>query len=232
MPHKKELLYQPARELRAQTSPDGSRIISGYAVRYNELSSDLGGFKELVAVGAVTESLKNNPDVMCLWSHDTRAVLGRTKSKTLTLTEDAQGLRFSCVLPPNSQGSDLAVSIDRGDVDGVSFGFVCDEDTWAADESGNVIRTLVAVSIFEVSPCIFPAYPTTSVRSCPPELRSLIRSQLDDEGDECTCEKDSDGNHIDPECHCDDDEDDDEDRNKPLTWSERMLLQLDVARRK
>src|SRR5215469_3192801 len=94
MNKKKELRYLPARELRVQTSPDGTRTLSGYAIVYNSLSNDLGGFTEIVAPGAVTESLANNPDVLCLRDHDSSILLGRTKSKTLTLTEDSVGLRF------------------------------------------------------------------------------------------------------------------------------------------
>ena len=190
--NKREVRYQPAKELRVQTSPDGSRSISGYAIRFNEPSSDLGGFTEIVAPGAVTESLKNNPDVLCLRDHDTSILLGRTKAGTLTLTEDAMGLRFVCKLPSTSQASDLAESIERGDLDGVSFGFVTVKDAWTSDGAGNVIRTLLTVRLLEVSPCSFPAYPTTSVsvRSCPAGLRGKlsIHKRSSRDGCECDCE--------------------------------------------
>jgi uncharacterized protein len=174
-----------------QTSADGSRTISGYAIRYNEPSSDLGGFIEIVAPGAVTDSLKTSPDVLCLRDHKQDILLGRTKAKTLELTEDSSGVRFVCKLPATSQAADLAASIDRGDLDGVSFGFTTVKDKWTSDASGNVIRTLLQLQLFEVSPCSFPAYPSTSVsiRSCPAELRSLLRSRSeDDDEDECDCD--------------------------------------------
>ena len=231
---KREQLYLPARELRVQTSPDGSRIISGYAIRYNEPSSDLGGFVEIVAPGAVTDSLKNSPDVLCLRDHDVSILLGRTTSGTLTLTDDGVGLRFSCRLPNTTQASDLSTSIDRGDLSGVSFGFVTELDKWTADENGNVVRTLVKITLFEISPCSFPAYSATSVRSCPPELRSHLRSLSDDEDDDdedCTCDCDAclAGDHDDCEFDCKGDEDRSAGR---LTWAERTLLRIEVARRK
>jgi HK97 family phage prohead protease len=104
----KELRYCPA-ELRATTAPDGSRTVAGYAAVFNSPSLDLGGWTEVIAAGAFTKSLLSAPDVMLLRDHDNAILLGRTTSKTLTLSEDATGLRFSCQLPATSQASDLAV---------------------------------------------------------------------------------------------------------------------------
>ena len=178
-----------------QSGPDGSRTISGYAIRYNEPSVDLGGFTEVVAPGAVTDSLQQSGDCLMLRDHNPSLLMGRTKSKTLALTEDANGLRFVCKLPNTTQANDLAESIDRGDLDGVSFGFNVPSggDKWSSDKEGNVIRTLVRINLSEISPCSFPAYPSTSVsiRSCPSELRSLLKRSEDDEDedeDECECD--------------------------------------------
>lgn len=239
---KREQLYLPAKELRVQTSPDGSRTISGFAIVYNSPSQDLGGFTEIVAPGAVTESLRNSPDILCLRDHAVSLLMGRTTSKTLTLTDDAIGLRFSCRLPDTTQASDLATSIDRGDLSGVSFGFVTEEDKWVADEQGNVVRTLLKITLYEISPCSFPAYSASSVRSCPPELRSRIRSKNEDDEEDsecgCNCSECLAGDHEDCTsddglCNFDGDDYDDGDRsNRKLTWSERTLLRIEVARRK
>ena len=240
---KREQLYQPARELRVQTSPDGSRVISGYAIRYNEPSSDLGGFTEIVAPGAVTETLKTNPDVLCLRDHDASLLMGRSKSKTLTLTEDAEGLRFSCRLPQTTQAADLATSIDRGDLDGVSFGFTTVEDKWASDGAGNVVRTLLKVILYEISPCSFPAYPSTSVRSCPPELRGRLKlTKRNSDGCDCDCyacsenddcESCSDGSCDDEECAANGcPNQDGEDRSVGKSERNKMHMRLAVALRK
>ena len=227
--NKREQLYLPARELRVQTSPDGSRVINGFALVYNSPSQDLGGFVEIVAPGAATDSLRNNPDVLCLRDHNPEILLGRTTSKTLTLSDEPTGLRFSCRLPNNTDGANLAESIDRGDLSGVSFGFVTEEDRWAADKDGNVVRTLLKITLFEISPCSFPAYSASSVRSCPPELRSRLRSRNhEDDDDECDCDACLAGNHDECEFDCDADED----RSGRLNWAERTLLRIEVARRK
>jgi HK97 family phage prohead protease len=189
---KKELRFISARELRVQTSPDGSRTIGGYAAVYNEPSVGLPWI-EKVAPGAFADALKPNSDVLCLRDHKQEILLGRTTSRTLILSEDEVGLRFECKLPNTTQASDLAESIERGDLSGVSFTFasVKGGDTWTRSGAGDLIRTLSKVTLYEVSPCSFPAYPSTSVslRSCPPELRSLVSSEdEDDEEDGCTCE--------------------------------------------
>lgn len=177
-----------------QTSPDGSRTISG-VIFYNQPSSDLGGFTEILAPGVFADSI--NGDVLCLRDHDQKLLMGRTKSKTLTLTDDSIGLRFRCKLPDTSQASDLATSIERGDLDGVSFGFQTIEDRWVSDSEGNVIRTLLKVNLLEISPCSFPAYPssTVSVRSCPATLRSKLNrtKRSNEDGCDCDCPGCTDG---------------------------------------
>ncbi|CAN5750596.1 hypothetical protein BH10ACI4_BH10ACI4_16950 [soil metagenome] len=229
---KKELRYLPAKELRVLTGPEG-RTLSGYALTYNSPSKDLGGFTEIIAPGAVTETLANNPDVLCLRDHDPTILLGRTKSGTLTLADDAVGLRFACKLPDTQQASDLATSVARGDLDGVSFGFRCQEDKWTSDGAGNLIRTLLKIDLFEVSPTSFAAYPaaSVSVRSCPSELRSLLRSQSTRNEDDCGCDCDDceDGDH----CHGEDCDFDDEGRST-VSKSDlnKMHMRLSLARRK
>ena len=138
----------------------------GYAAVFNSRSENLGGFTEFVSPGAFTRSLKTRNDVKLLWNHDSGQVLGSTRARTLTLTEDARGLKVSALLPNTQLGRDTAELLKRGDVDAMSFGFNVIKDTWnaAGDE-----RTLDAVRLFEVSIVAFPAYSSTagtvSVRS-------------------------------------------------------------------
>jgi iron uptake system EfeUOB component EfeO/EfeM len=55
------------------------------------------------------------------------------------------------------------VSIDRGDVDQMSFKFRTLKDRWLKNTEGEVVRDLLEVQLFEVSPVTFPAYPQTEV---------------------------------------------------------------------
>ena len=85
----------------------------------------------------------------------------------MRLSEDDKGLAVEIDLPDTTDGRDLAVSLERGDISGMSFGFRVTKDTW--DETGDMpMRTIQAVDLFEVSAVAFPAYDDTSLA-----LRSL-----------------------------------------------------------
>jgi HK97 family phage major capsid protein/HK97 family phage prohead protease len=155
----------------------GAPIISGYAVVFNSLSRDLGGFREVIAPGAFAGSLAGG-DVRALWSHDHGIVLGRTKAGTLKITEDKTGLRVE-IKPPQSAAG-YVESIRRGDVDGMSFGFMVDRDDWTRSQDGTTVRTVTEGRLVEVSPVAFPAYPASSVGvraqyGAVPEIPELIR---------------------------------------------------------
>jgi len=159
-------------ELRAVEGGDGMTF-EGYAARFNSPSDPIGGkFTEYIAPGAFTRSIKTRGyDVKLLWNHDTSQVLGSTRSGTLVLTEDANGLLARATLPDTQAGRDAATLIKRGDVAGMSFGFQVPAggDSWNTD---GTVRTLNNVKLHEVSITAFPAYPasTASVRS---EVRAI-----------------------------------------------------------
>lgn len=134
-------------------------VISGYAAVFNSLSVVMWGWREQIAPGAFANSMGD--DIRALWNHDTGDVLGRTKAGTLTLAEDNTGLRCE-ILPPASAAA-YVESIQRGDVDQMSFGFQALDETWDLDAEGMLIRTLTKVKLYEVSPVTFAAYPATSV---------------------------------------------------------------------
>ncbi len=163
-------------ELRSTTNADGTRSLSGL-IPYNSRSVDLGGFTEEIAPGAFADALQANSDVLCLRDHKQELLLGRTRSKTLALTDSAEGLRWKVTLPKTSHAEDLVQSVERGDLDANSFGFICPSggDKWTGSR-GSSVRTLTKVELLEISPCSFAAYPasTAALRSCPPDLRSGI----------------------------------------------------------
>lgn len=143
-------------ELRAAGDDTKQPIIAGYAAVFSQLSEDLGGFREQIAPGAFSKSL--GEDIRALFNHDRNFVIGRNKSKTLRLEEDARGLRVEIDPPDTTDARDLLVKMKRGDVTGMSFGFRTMEDHW--DEvDGKVVRTLIEVRVFDVSVVTYPAYP-------------------------------------------------------------------------
>lgn len=140
----------------------GEGIFEGYAAVFKRWSENLGGFTERILPGAFKGVLED--DVRALFNHDPNYVLGRTKSKTLTLEEDKKGLRMS-IKPPNVQWArDLMESVRRKDINQSSFGFVVADDEWKEDKEGNIKRTIRSFEkLRDVSIVTYPAYTDTKV---------------------------------------------------------------------
>jgi len=141
--------------------------VRGHAVLWDELSVDLGGFRERFQRGAFTESLATDDTVFMVRSHDLARPVASTSSGTLELAEDAVGLRFKATLSDSGDSGDLASMVKRRILTRMSFAFATER---ASDESfqeidGELIRTIRKAKLFEVSPVTFPAYPQTSIRS-------------------------------------------------------------------
>lgn len=142
---------------------DGQMTISGTAAVFNLLSDDLGGFREKIAPGAFTEVLSSDPDVHMVWDHNTLYTLGRTRSKTLELTETERGLKVFNRTAPTSYAEDLKVLMDRGDIDQMSFKFTIGEEEWHEDAEGMITSNILMVDgLYDVCVCAQGAYPQTS----------------------------------------------------------------------
>jgi hypothetical protein len=134
----------------------------GHAAVFNQLSEDLGGFREKIDKGAFSKTISES-DIRALHNHDSNYVWGRNKSGTLKLSEDDHGLAID-ITPPDAQWArDVKASIDRGDINQMSFGFNTIKDEWDNSTKDNVTRTLKEVRLFDVSTVTYPAYPQTSV---------------------------------------------------------------------
>ncbi|RME94663.1 MAG: HK97 family phage prohead protease [Alphaproteobacteria bacterium] len=147
---------------------ENARTITGYAAVFDAPTEIGGMFREQIRPGAFADAIKGD-DVRALVDHNSSLVLGRTRAGTLRLSEDDRGLRVEIDLPETQLARDLAVSIERGDVNQMSFGFSMRGGKEAWDDSGEVpLRTIERVgSLFDVSVVTYPAYPETeaAVRS-------------------------------------------------------------------
>jgi len=139
--------------------------IVGHAAVFGKRARIWEGFYEEVAPGAFTEAIESD-DIYALWNHDPSNVLGNTGAKTLSLSEDGEGLRYEIVPPDTQLGKDLTTLIRRGDIRKSSFGFrIEDEKLTKLGEGKGVLRTILKVKpLFDVSPVTFPAYPQTDVK--------------------------------------------------------------------
>jgi HK97 family phage prohead protease len=150
-------------ELRVRAGMDSPGRLIGHAAIFDAVA-DLGRYREKIARGAFKDSIAKD-DIRALINHDPQYLLGRNKSKTLSLSEDTEGLRVEIDLPNTSAARNLVESIKRGDVSQMSFGFTAIDDSWEKDSAGATVRTLRKVKLYDVSPVTFPAYPQTDIKA-------------------------------------------------------------------
>ena len=142
--------------------------IAGHAAVFNTWADIGGWFKESIKPGAFAKTIKEN-DIRALVNHNENYVLGRNRSGTLRLNEDAKGLFVEITPAKTTWADDLLTSMRRGDINQMSFGFKVNkqEMNYDADE-----RVLLDVTLFDVSVVTFPAYPTTTA-----EVRSAFKNK-------------------------------------------------------
>jgi HK97 family phage prohead protease len=159
---------------------DGSAsVIQGYAALFNVRASIGGWFEESIRPGAFTRAIQEEDDCRCLFNHSPDFILGRTKSGTLRLKEDERGLWIENDMPDTQVGRDVLTSIKRGDVTGQSFAFVITQEEWRMGNKGEADhREIISVALYDVGPCVYPAYEATSIGSrSSEEAYKLARSE-------------------------------------------------------
>lgn len=146
----------PTSEVRIDDT--ASPKIIGYAAKFDTWADIGGWFRESVKKGAFAKTIKEN-DIRALWNHNADYVLGRNKAGTLRLSEDSKGLEYEIKPPKTSWANDLMESMRRNDVTQSSFGFTVNKQdiNYETDE-----RVLLDVTLFDISPVTYPAYPTTT----------------------------------------------------------------------
>lgn len=143
-----------------------NRHIEGYASVFNKRSLDLGGFTEIIAMGAFDNVIENS-DVKALLDHNSsRGILARSRNGqgSLSLTVDNEGLRYAFDAPHTSLGDEVIEGLVRGDYSQSSFAFTVAEEAWTKEDNGSWLRTIIKVDrLYDVSIVADPAYPDTSV---------------------------------------------------------------------
>ena len=128
-----------ASDVEIRTASDGSLRFSGYAST-TETPYRVGGFEETFARGAFKRCLGEDPDVVLLINHE-GIPLARTRSGTLTLSEDTRGLRVDAQLDPENPIVQTLVSpMKRGDMTEMSFAFRATDDEWSDGDRKRVVR--------------------------------------------------------------------------------------------
>lgn len=164
LPTAAERRFVSAKEFRVDGSAAEARKLVGHAALFDSASQDLGGFTEIIARGAFAEAIPRS-DIRALFNHDPNFVLGRKKAGTLNVREDELGLLTETSPPDVAWARDLLVSIERGDIDQMSFAFIVAKggDEWVITDD-SCTRTITKFEeIFDISPVTYPAYTDTSI---------------------------------------------------------------------
>jgi hypothetical protein len=164
-------------QLRAESRGDSDKVmLRGYAAVFDEETEIFdffyGEYNEVIRKGAFKRAISEKQDVRALKNHDENYVLGRTESGTLGLKEDDKGLAVEIDPPDAVWADDLLASVERGDIDQMSFGFIVKEEITHKNDDGEItLREIIDVDLFDVSVVTYPAYPQTEIG-----LRSITRA--------------------------------------------------------
>ena len=153
---------------KAEIQSASGRTVSGYAVRFESESVNMG-FVEIIHRGAITEDTIKASDVFALLNHNENTVLARCKRGvgSLTLTVDNDGVYYEFEAPATANGDELLEHIKRGEISQSSFAFsVANEDgaeKWTKRGDGIIVREINKIArLYDISPVYQPAYETTT----------------------------------------------------------------------
>ena len=106
-------------------------------------------------------------DVYGLFNHDMNMILGRTKSGTMTLRTSEAGLHYSISQADTSVYRDVSLMLERGDLDGSSFGFRIEESDEEWETNGDqMVRSIHNIAMLrDVGPVAGPAYTATTAEA-------------------------------------------------------------------
>lgn len=163
----RRMLREPV-ELRATGD---ARRIGGYALKFNKLSRNLGGWVEQIAPESLAKSEGDGwPGVMARYNHD--LLLGSMAGGSLRLAIDGTGLDYEVDLLDDAGSDRVFKLVGRGDVARSSFAAYMLESDWGLTPDGFPLRTVVSMSLVDVAPVDDPAYYDTSTG-----LRSLAEAR-------------------------------------------------------
>jgi HK97 family phage prohead protease len=157
-------------EVRAENNEEHGNFLEGRPIVYDS-RTDLGWYDEIIDKGALDKT--DLKDVRFLVNHNTDMIpLARSRNNTVNSTMqmevDEQGMKIRVDLDTenNTEAKSLYSAVERGDIDGMSFMFVADEDRWEDIDTDHPTRHILSIrKVFEVSAVTFPAYEDTSIQA-------------------------------------------------------------------
>ena len=155
----------------ANENEEHGRFIEGRAIVYDQ-ATDLGMWDEIIDNGALADT--DLKDVRFLVNHNTSMIpLARSRNNnensTMQLSViDGEGMDIRADLDTenNAEAKSLYSATERGDIDGMSFMFIVDKDSWDNIDTDHPTRHIRSISkVLEVSAVTFPAYSQTSLEA-------------------------------------------------------------------
>ena len=183
--NKREERFLPM-EIRAEMMEDRVAEIAGYPIVFDQ-EIDMGDWREVIDAGAVGDGHVLR-DVALMVGHDFGMIpMAHSRrnngSGTMMLTPDDYGVKMRATLDVdnNPRAAEAYSAIRRGDITGMSFAFVVNEERWEDLDSEKPLRRITGFSnIREVSLVAFPAYPGTTVQAASDgEALESVRASLE-----------------------------------------------------
>ena len=115
---------------------NNNNTIEGYAIVYNVLTSDRGGY----FVRFAKNSAKPCVEVHALYAHNERDIIGNTSNSTLRITPDSYGVWVSIDLPNTTVGNDVKELVENCYVNGMSFGLLKGTSKQLKENGKNIVE--------------------------------------------------------------------------------------------
>lgn len=166
----REMIINSVIELRhLDNETEDSRIVCGYAIKFDSESQNFGGWTEIIRKCAVDEETIMKSDIYARFNHREDTVLARSRygEGTLALELREDGLYYEFEAPHTAIGDELLEHLKRGEMTTSSFAFTLPKDgsgeRWHKKEDGTLFREIIKIErLFDVSPVYEPAYLETS----------------------------------------------------------------------
>ena len=155
-------------EVRAEQNEDHGHFLSGTPIVFDQIT-DLGFYDEVIERGALDGT--DLRDVRFLVNHNTDMIpLARSRNNNenstmqLAVTDDGMNIRVDLDVENNAEAKALYSAVERGDLDGMSFMFTVEADSWEGIDGDHPKRHVESLGrVFEVSAVTWPAYEATSI---------------------------------------------------------------------
>lgn len=130
--------------------------LTGYALLWNVLSTDRGGFKVRLLPNSATFATPT----LALFHHDYTLPIGNTANGTLRLMPDEIGVKVEIDLPDTGAGRDVEELVENGYMTGFSFAMVDAPEGKKVTENGQTILNASKYTVDEITVTMIPAFPT------------------------------------------------------------------------